>query len=120
MKTNYKDYLVITLHDNDFHSELRSVAVLLSHMITYEGILENNKIDLEVLRCFIINSIAKSYEITTYKKSGYSHPNNILAYFEKELKIYCVNKEDVVTDNSELLYLCVNENMREFGEYFII
>lgn len=120
MKTDYKEYLVITLHDNDFYSELRILAILLSHMITYEGILENENIDLEVLREFAINSMTKSYEITTYKKSGYSHPNNISQYFEKELKIYCVNKEDVIADNSELLYLCINENIREFGEYFII
>ena len=116
----YKDYLAMTLHDNDFNRDLESASYLLSHMITYECILDNGCINLIQIRDFLIDIMIRSYELRTFGKYNYDDIEKIKDYFEKHLKVYELYKEDIVADNSEILYLCINEKMREYGEYFII
>lgn len=118
MKNN--DYIVFTLHDNDFCNDFTCVAELLSYLITHQDILNNKNVDLEVIREYFIDTSIRNYRLLRLGKSGYSSAEDISDYFKKQLKVYCISKEDVVYDNSEILYICINDKMREFGEFFII
>ena len=115
-----KDYIAITIHDNDFYSDLISLGVLLSHMITDECILDNECINMVTLENYILDIMIINYTLRTFGKTGYEDINKIKEYIENNLKIYHISKSEVIADDSEILYLCINNRMREFGEYFVI
>jgi len=115
-----KDYLAITLHDNDFYRDLLALAISLSYTIIEEGILDNECINLVTLENYILNIMISNYTLRTFGKTGYTEINKIKEYIKSNLKVYYVSKDKVVANDSEILYLCINKKMREYGEYFVI
>lgn len=115
-----KDYLSITVQDNDFCRDLLALGISLSYEITKEHVLDNECVNLVTLENYILDIMISNYTLSTFGKTGYPKINEIKEYFKNNLKVYYISKDDVIENDSEILYLCVNKNMRECGEYFVI
>lgn len=79
----HKDYLVITVHDNDFYRDLLVLGILFNYNITREQILENKCVNLVILGKYILDIMICNYTLRTFGKTNYEEINKRKNYIEK-------------------------------------
>lgn len=111
-----KEYLKITLIDNDFTSYIEDLCQNLSNIMSYE-LLDFN--DLEILNNYCTKYLKNVYKISCSYRKQIATEEHINAIFSG-LILEIVNDNDIPDwDNNELCFLCIrSDNKKDIGTFF--